>query len=298
MTSVRVVLRAATAALTEAGADAPARDSRLLLAAALGRDVSWLAVSPDAEVPADAAVSFDALVRRRAAREPLAQILGSKEFYGRPFRVSRAVLTPRPDSETVVDAVLALVADRDAPLRLCDLGTGSGCLALTLLAELPQARAVAVDRSAEALAVAAENAAALGVSARVDFRQGDWLAGVGGLFDVIVANPPYIPSADLDALTPEVRAFEPALALDGGSDGLDSYRAILSQAPAHLAPGGFAVLELGAGQEATVRALAQAAGLEINAVRADLGSIPRALCARKPCSTMGEKQLGKAGGFG
>ena len=263
-------LRHGAALLAAAGVDNPRLDARLLLGQAYGLSREALLRDPGRSVdPAP----FDALLARRAAREPLALILGHQEFWSLPFAVSPATLIPRADSETVIEAALAAVPDREGVRRVLDLGTGTGCLLLAALTEFPAAWGVGVDRAPEAAALAARNAAALGLSGRAAFLCGDWNAALSGRFDLVLSNPPYIPGGDIAGLMPEVARYEPVRALDGGADGLDAYRRILAALPRLLAPGGVAVLEVGAGQAEPVAALAGRAV----AVRADLGGIPRAV---------------------
>jgi release factor glutamine methyltransferase len=214
----------------------------------------------------------------------MAYILGEREFWGLPFKVSPAVLVPRPDSETVIEAVLGLVPDRDRAWRILDLGVGSGCLLLTLLREYPQASGVGLDASKEALAVAQQNAEALGVSDRArlvpgDWRQAGWTEGLDRPFDLVVSNPPYIGSAAIDGLMPEVGRFEPRLALDGGQDGLDAYRLIAAAGPKLVTAGGHLVVEVGEGQAVDVKGLFVAAGLAPLAPWKDLGGIERVVPA-------------------
>ncbi len=258
------------AALAAAGVEAPAREARLLLLHALGRPAAALLDRRERV----AAPGLARLVARRAAREPMALILGRQGFWTLELEVSAATLIPRADSETVVEAALAA---HPAPCRVLDLGTGTGCLLLAVLAERPAAWGVGVDLSPAAAALAARNAAANGLAARAAFLAGNWAAALAGRFDLVLSNPPYIPSADLAGLMPEVIAHEPARALDGGADGLAAYRRITAVLPGLLAPGGMAVLELGIGQDASVPALARAAGLRVVALRPDLGGVARAL---------------------
>jgi release factor glutamine methyltransferase len=276
-TGWRAALQAATARLAAAGVEDPAGDARRLLAHALGLSRERLVLALDAAPGAAAAEHFAGLVALRAERRPLAQITGRRLFWGRAFAVTPDVLDPRPETETLVVAAL------EAPFgRLLDLGTGSGCLAVTLLAERPAATGVASDLSAAALAVARVNAAAHGVAGRLAVLAADWFEGVAGRFDLILSNPPYIPAAGLAALAPEVRLWEPAGALSPGPDGLEAFRAILAGAGAHLAPGGRILLEVGAGQAGEVAALARAAGLRGVHARADLDGRPRVVAARAP----------------
>lgn len=261
-------------------------DARLLTCRALSLSHADLIAKACSEATQDQAAALERMLERRLAREPVSRILGEREFYGRSFRISPATLDPRPDSETLVEAVLELLAPRRAePPRLLDLGTGTGCLLLTLLAEMPEAKGVGADISAEALAVAAENARALQVADRVELAQSSWTEAVSGTFDIILSNPPYIATDTVATLEPEVRLHDPALALDGGADGLDAYRAILRR-PLPLAPGGWLVLEVGAGQARQALELMSEAGLGSDRQRYrswhDLGGIERVVAARAP----------------
>ncbi len=218
---------------------------------------------------------FDALIERRATGEPVQYIVGEAEFYGLPFRVTRDVLIPRPETEHLVEKVIELAAGFAAP-RIVDVGTGSGAIAVALAANLPPAAIAATDVSAAALAIARENSTRNGVADRIRFFVGDLLAPVAGeQFDLAVSNPPYVPEGDRDSLAVEVRGYEPAQALFAGVDGLAIYRRLISQAFAALAPGGFVVLEIGYGQQAAVRALLADAGFAQVAFAADLQGIPR-----------------------
>lgn len=270
----------ATAALRGAGIDEPRLDATLLLCAVQGVGRTALIAAPDAALSADEATAFAAMIARRAGHEPVSRILGHREFWSLDFRLSAATLDPRPDSEILVEAVLDRLDDRDHPWRLVDLGTGSGCLLLTLLHELPQARGLGIDRAPGAVAMAAANAAALGLEGRSHFRVGDWLDGVAGDFDVVLSNPPYIASAEIATLEPEVRLHDPAAALDGGPDGLDAYRALLPQAAARLRPGGLCAVEIGHDQGAAVSALMRAAGFVVEPVLVDLARLDRVVVGR------------------
>jgi len=226
--------------------------------------------------------AIDALGERRLKREPVARIFGRKEFWSLSLQVSQAVLVPRPETETVIEATLDAVV-RDAlqteKLRILDIGTGSGALLLALLSELPNAVGTGSDISAAALEVARANAERNDLAGRCTFVACDIAAGLQGPFDLIVSNPPYVARSDIASLAPEVRGYDPALALDGGPDGLDGYRAIAADARRLLAPGGRLIVELGMGQEPAVRALFTTAGLIVAAARDDLAGIPRALSA-------------------
>ncbi len=263
-------LRTATGLLT-GSSDTPRLDVELLMAHALGVERSALLLDPGRhQVPE----GFGELVARRMAHEPMAYILGYRDFWTLRIKVGPGVLIPRPDSETLIEAALSRIDDTGAPLRLLDLGTGPGTLLLALLSELPEAAGLGIDASRVALALADENARALGMADRAVFREGDWAAEVAGDFDVILCNPPYI--ADTEWLMPDVADHEPAEALFAGADGLDDYRRIIPDLPRLLAPGGAAVLEIGASQLMSVSALAEAAGFAV-ACRRDLGDRDRAL---------------------
>lgn len=274
MPTVREARRLAVQALREAGIETAGLDARLLLEGSLGtRDLD-----PDHVLDVATAAVFDGFLRRRRAGEPVWRILGEREFWGLTFRLSPATLEPRPDSETIVEAALAQFAGRrDENLALLDLGTGTGCLLLALLSELPQARGLGIDLSDEACRTAAGNAELNGLAGRATFRQGSWAEGLTGHFDLIVSNPPYIPSAEIATLSVEVREHDPVLALDGGADGLGPYRLFASSLPPLLVPGGAIVLEIGAGQGPDVVALMRAGGLEFRGSRNDLGGHERAL---------------------
>jgi release factor glutamine methyltransferase len=229
--------------------------------------------------PVDAA-TLEALVARRAGHEPLALILGRREFWSLDFAVSPATLIPRPDSETLVEAALAAFANRMPPRRVLDLGTGTGCLLLAVLSEFSAAFGVGVDCCFAAAALAARNAAALGLAARAAFLCGDWAAALDARFDLVLSNPPYIATGQLAFLMPDVAGFEPPAALDGGADGLCAYRTLLPALARLLARDGIAVLEVGAGQAETVARMAGNAGY-VAVPRPDLAGIPRALALHR-----------------
>lgn len=270
-------LRAATARLAEAGIEGAARDARLLLAHALAVAPDRLSLHLPEPLHPEMATQFDALVAERLRRRPVAQIVGGRLFWGRWFRVTSDTLDPRPETEILVEAALAAPFD-----RVLDLGTGTGCILLTLLAERPAATGLGADLSPAALAVARENARALDLADRAGFAAADWFDGVEGRFDLIVSNPPYIAAAEMAGLAPEVRDWEPALALSPGGDGLDAYRAITAGAGAHLVPGGRLLLEIGPAQGAEVAGLCRAAGLADVAIRHDLDGRDRVVAARAP----------------
>jgi release factor glutamine methyltransferase len=276
--SIGAFLCQAGQALRAAGIESPRQEARLLLRHAMGLTDEALLRDPRAAVPPAAAARFRAGLAARLDAVPMAHILGRRGFWTLDLAVSPATLIPRPDSETLVEAALALFPDEAAPLRVLDLGTG--CLLLAVLAERPRAFGVGVDRVPEAAALAAHNAVGNGLAGRAAFLAGDWATALAGRFDLVLSNPPYIESAVVPTLMPEVARHEPARALDGGPDGLDAYRRIVAALPALLAPGGAAVLELGIGQRVAVEALARAAGLKPARCRADLGGIERALMLR------------------
>jgi release factor glutamine methyltransferase len=265
------------------GMESPELDARILVGHALALDHAALAAAAERCLGAEEADAIAALAQRRLAREPVARILGRKEFWSLPLRVDAATLVPRPETETVVEAALE-ASDAQGPRarikRVADLGTGCGALLLALLSELPDAFGVGTDVSVGALEVARDNARRLG-STRAAFVACDMAAALRGPFDLIVSNPPYVATPDIAALAPEVRDFEPRLALDGGPDGLDFYRMIAAMAAALLAPDGALVVELGTGQAEPVTALFAAAGLAPSPPRPDLTGTPRALIARK-----------------
>lgn len=268
--------------LASAGIATPALDARLLVMAACGVSHAGLIARGSAPLSAKQAARLAALARRRLCGEPVARILGMREFWGMDFRLSPATLDPRPDTETLVQAVLDAMRGRKAqPLRVLDLGTGTGCILVALLRELPRAHGIGVDISHAALETARENAARHGVGARAGFVRTDWLAGIGGMFDVVVSNPPYIARREIAGLSTEVRTHDPIAALDGGADGLAAYRAILPGLHRALAPGGVAAFEAGQGQAQDVSALIADCepAPETELVR-DLSGIGRVVVAR------------------
>lgn len=266
----------AVARLAAAGVADPPGDARRLLAFALGIAPDRLLLHLPDPVGPEAGARFAAALRARAARRPVAQIIGERLFWGRRFRVTRDTLDPRPETEVLVAAALERPFD-----RLLDLGTGTGAILLTLLAERGEARGLGTDISPAALAVAAENAACLGLEARAQLRLSDWFGAVEDVFDLIVANPPYIAAEEMAGLSPEVRDWEPHLALTPGGDGLAAYRAIAGGAGAHLAPGGRVLVEIGPRQGAAVAALFRQAGLESVQVIPDLDGRDRVVHAVK-----------------
>lgn len=278
----------ATRVLVSAGL--PAEDSRhdaaLLARWRLGwGQTEWLAHLRESE-PVGFAAQFHTLIRRRANREPVAYITGTREFYGRHIKVTPDVLIPRPETELLVEEALAVLAGMsrakaDAP-RVADVGTGSGCLAITIALEWPAARVLAIDVSQAALTIAHENAVALGAAARIEFWRGAFLPAAVPPFDLIVSNPPYVAEREWASLPIEVRAFEPGQALFGGPDGLRIIRALVPAAADALAPGGWFVMEIGAGQAGEVtRVIEETGSLTVHRIRPDLQSIPRVVVARR-----------------
>ena len=275
--------RALAAQFRAIGLDTPDLDARILIGHTLGLDHAALAAAATRKLGADEESAIAALADRRRAGEPVARILGYKEFWSLPLRIDAATLVPRPETETVVEAALAAIdtgGPRSRALRIADLGTGSGALILALLSELPNAFGIGTDTSFKALVTARDNARRLAQS-RARFTACNMTAALRGPFDAIVSNPPYIASGDIATLAPDVRDFDPHLALDGGTDGLDFYRTIAAAAPTLLAPGGVLVVELGIGQAEPVAHLFAAVGLAPSPPHPDLSGTPRALVARK-----------------
>lgn len=258
--------------------DTPEIDARFLAEAALGFSRADLVWHEDDPIAPDASKRLEAFAVRRLAGEPVARIIGVKQFYGLDFALNAATLVPRPETELIVSLALQTLAGRDKP-RILDLGTGSGCIAIALLVELPEAVAVAVDLSAEALSAAESNSGRHEVANRLSLLAGSWFDPLpaGERYDLIVSNPPYIESGVIPSLQPEVRDFDPNLALDGGVDGLSAYRTILAGAGEHLTPAGTLILEIGAGQADAVETLARASGFLTMRLEKDLAGLDRAL---------------------
>lgn len=276
MILVGAALRHGAAVLAAAGIDDARREARMLLHHALGLPERTL-LAPDAAVdPA----RYEALLARRAAREPMAFITGRRGFWTLDLEVSPETLIPRADTETLIHAALAAFPQRERVRAVLDLGTGTGALLLAALTEFPAAYGIGVDVAADAAALAARNARANGLASRAMMLCGTWADALAGRFDLVLANPPYIETQAIGGLMPEVAEHEPRAALDGGADGLDAYRAIIAALPALLAPDGVAVLELGQGQAAEVAKLAVASGFPVPGLRQDLGGIARAMVLR------------------
>ncbi len=280
MTTLATLHRDARARLSAAGIADAALDARILVEDLTGTSCTDLLSRPDTVVPPDAAARLSAALARRIAGEPVHRILGAREFYGLRLTLAPDTLEPRPDTETLVDVALphlARAADRAGSARLLDLGTGTGAVALSLLSAEPRAQAVATDIAPGALAAARANAVSLGLAERAAFVLSDWFDQVTGRFDIIVSNPPYIPSAEIESLAREVREHDPRRALDGGVDGLDPYRIIARGCDAHLAPGGVVAVEIGAGQGPDVTGIFAAQGYRLLENRRDLAGHERAL---------------------
>lgn len=285
MPTLKEALRDGAARLAGAGAGTPQLDARLLLQAAAGRSTEELLCNPDEELTMIQAAQFARLIARRVLREPVSRILGRREFWSLEFEISPETLDPRTDSETLIEAVLGLAADRRRPLRILDIGTGSGCLLLALLGEFPRARGLGIDISGKALEVARRNAAGLGLADRADFlhcdiRAADWALLAGGPYDVVISNPPYIPDRQIEGLAPEVANYDPRIALSGGEDGLDFYRIITGSVAKLLRNPGWMALEAGIGQAAAIQELVCAAGLGILPVRYDMNGLARVVAAQ------------------
>lgn len=281
---IEAARRALAAQLRSAQLDEAELDARILLGAALGLDLTGLIAQATRALTEAEASLLAQYAQRRIAGEPVARILGVREFWGLPLRLSEATLIPRPDTETVVERALELFREQPTSHRprIADIGTGSGAILLALLHEIPAAFGVGTDLSLSALGAARSNAAALGLADRAAFVACSYAAAISGPFDLIVSNPPYIPSAEIPKLSIEVREHDPHLALDGGNDGYDAYRALIPQAAERLAPGGALIVEAGQGQARNIETLMTAAALSVDRPpKADLAGIPRAVSARK-----------------
>ncbi|MFD2249736.1 release factor glutamine methyltransferase [Pseudochelatococcus lubricantis] len=284
-TSRAQALKRLTADLREAGIDTAALDARILLKAAANLSTADLYAWPDAPLGDAALARLAAMARRRRAREPVARILGQWEFWGLPFTLSPATLVPRPETEFVVEAAVAehgriAAARGDSPVTFVDLGTGSGCIAVAVAHELPAARGIAVDLAPDAARVARDNARRNGVAERLSIIAGSWGSALAdSSADMILSNPPYIETLDVEGLEPDVRDYDPHLALDGGADGLDAYRQIFADARRLLRADGAVIVEFGRGQAASVADIARAQGLSARPPLADLSGIERVIVA-------------------
>jgi release factor glutamine methyltransferase len=280
MLNVQEALNQSNDLLSKAGIETARLDARLLIEHALGLSPHESTLKCELLLRAEEYERLQVLMARRAKREPLAYIVAEREFWSLSFKVSPATLVPRPDSETVIETALANIPDRDAALTVLDLGTGSGCLLLSLLHELPGATGVGVDRCPEALKIARENAKQLSLSERASFVCADWSNGLLASFDIILCNPPYISYEDLEALMPEVVNYEPRHALSGGSDGLESYRAVASLISDMLQVNGKIIFEIGMSQAADVSKILIENGLQVIDNKKDLLGRPRCIVAQ------------------
>jgi release factor glutamine methyltransferase len=283
--TVEAARRQLIARFKSSGIDSAELDARILVGAALNLNLTGLIAAAARPVTLDQATRLEDFARRRLAGEPVARILEAREFWGLPLQLSAATLVPRPDTETVVELALEIMgaaSDPKRPLRIADLGTGSGAILLALLSELPDAYGVGTDISVAALQTARSNTARLGFAARAAFVACNYAAALSDSFDLMVSNPPYIRSADIAGLAPEVRDHDPLVALDGGADGLDAYRRLIPQAAERLVAGGVLVVEAGHDQSGDIAGLMAAAGLrQEGPAKADLAGIRRAVAARK-----------------
>lgn len=281
MTTRNELLTQSVERLRMAKLDTPELDARVLLKYALKLSDAELIGSADKVVSPEGVAGLENMITRRVSGEPVARIIGHREFWGLSFELGLDTLVPRPETETLVDAALAAFG-RGAPATILDLGTGTGCLLLAALSEYPEAQGVGIDLAPKAVKVASANAGRLGLAGRARFLVSDWDAVIDGQFDLVLSNPPYILREDIEKLAPEVRVHDPLLALDGGPDGLAAYRELAAAAARRLTPDGVLITELGQGQEREVAAIMAGAGLRVDgAARPDLAGIPRALVVRR-----------------
>jgi len=279
--TVGTAVAEASARLAAGGIAEPRREARLILALALNADPALVLGYPERPVDTPTRARFDRLIERRLKHEPFSRLKGLREFWSLDFALSSDTLDPRPDSETLIEGALAHLPNRQAPLRILDFGTGTGCLLLALLSELPNATGLGIDLLPGAVEIAERNAERLGLSSRARFEVRDWHGEITEEADVMLANPPYIRSEDIKSLAAEVAAFEPQMALDGGMDGLDAYRLLAPIMGSLLTQGGLACIEIGLGQAEPVSRLLVRSGLTINDIRRDLSGTERCLIARR-----------------
>lgn len=282
--TVAEAVRALAASFADAGLPSAKLDARLLVAHVLGMTPERLILDAGKTLGAAQRASLDHASRRRIEREPVSRILGSREFWGLPFKISAATLDPRPDSETLIEAALRICDEeggRDRPLKILDLGTGSGCLLLSMLWEMHSSRGIGSDISDIALEIARENASALNLAGRADFVQSNWFEKISGCFDVIISNPPYVRKTDIGDLEAEVSRYDPHTALNGGISGLDAYEAMIPRLAPHLTLGGWALLEVGVGQAEYVSALLLEQHFNCVKVERDLSGIARVVAGKR-----------------
>lgn len=280
--SISTLLHRATEAISKAGVKDARRDARILMCAATDVTLNSLLANPDQEISVSNNICFTDYVRRRCRREPVSRILGKRSFWNLDLVVTPNVLDPRPDSETVVQAVLDSLNDQQGSFRLLELGVGSGALLLSLLNELPYATGVGVDLCSKAVLVAKENAINAGLGSRTYFATMNWSDALDARFDIVISNPPYIMSSSIDSLSPEVACYDPLLAIDGGPDGLEAYRCLARILPSLLAPGAVVGVELGFGQLAAVVNIFSNSSLQVDEIRRDLSGRSRCLLASRP----------------
>lgn len=280
MSSVAETLKRGESVLAEGGVADPRREAVSLLTIATGRDRTFLYAHPELELSADQDQMFDAFLKRRSGREPFQYISGIQEFFGLDFEVTPDVLIPRPETEILVERAIEII-HRSPDATFCEVGVGSGCISVSVLSQSPRARAIGLDVSTSALQIARRNAERHKVGERLDLRESNVYRSLSGeKFDLILSNPPYIPDADINGLQPEVRDFEPHLALDGGVDGLDIIRRLVTQAPDYLLSGGFLLMEIGIGQAEAVPAMFDRERWSAPDLLPDLQGIPRLVCVR------------------
>lgn len=282
--SLDTALRRARKAFSDAGFSTPRLDAELLLTHATGLKREAFFLAPDKRLEPLEIEKFNELVKRRLGREPVARILGEAGFWGLSFRLNEATLVPRPDTETLIEAALDFIKERgwhNEPIRLLDLGTGSGCILAALLHELPKAEGVGVDASAQAVEAARENLASLGLMSRANLYEGNWFEPVSGLFHLIVSNPPYIAKSEMESLMDEVRNHDPEAALTPGEDGLKAYKEIIGQADNWLTKNGVLILEAGIAQADAIKAIAEERGFSKITSRHDLAGVERAIVVQK-----------------
>ena len=288
------VITEAASALSAAGFDDPRRLARWLAAGALNISLAEALSDAERALTTEQLRRISTVLSRVIAHEPLSRVLGRREFWGLEFHLSIDTLDPRPDTETVIEAALRQFPDRDAPLRVLDLGTGTGCILLAFLSEFPKASGFGVDIAASAATTARRNAIALGVADRANFLVGDWGSAVSGGFDLIVSNPPYIATASLADLSREITLFDPYRALNGGADGLNAYRVLVVDLSRLLKPRGIFAGEIGLGQTGVVKEILRMNGLVIEGCERDLAGIPRCVVARRRSSPLGSTRGGLA----